>query len=125
MSLLNLLHVLGLFKELQHISCGMFFNFNAKIHFLNGCLCFFLCVFFITTKVYCEGLENQKFFTAQLQALRMLPLFLTQPKILNEFILPSIHQMIVNSFPAKSIHAFEASKTEWKDYVNRLDALLG
>ncbi len=32
--------------------------------------------------------------------------------------------MLSNSFPSKSIHAFETSKSNWKDYVARLDALL-
>ena len=54
----------------------------------------------------------------------MLPLFIIDPDNLLKWLLYAIHEMICNSFPASSKEAYNKSKTEWKDYVQKLQSIL-
>ena len=74
--------------------------------------------------IYCNALKNGKHPGAQLQAIAMLPLFIIDPDNLFMWLLQAVHQMIRNSFPSTSREAYDKSKTEWKDYVQKLQSIL-
>ena len=73
---------------------------------------------------YAEALQNAKHENAQLEAIKMLPLFIVDPDRLSPWLLQAIHEMISFSFPNSSKEAYERSKTEWRDYVEKSESIL-
>eukprot|EP01083_Nonionella_stella_P007613 21942_1 len=73
---------------------------------------------------YSNALTNPKQPGAQLQAIRMLPLFISDGNTVPDWLLKAIGKMICNSFPNVSREAYNRGQSEWKSYVQKLQSIL-